>query len=151
MEITSANLNDLAEILELQKNCYLDEAKIYNNYKIPPLTQSLESVRNEFEKGIILKITENERIIGSVRGYADNDTCKIGKLIVDRDFRNKGLGSKLMHEIESRFESVNRFELFTGHKSEKNLSLYHKLGYLEFKREPIDSNLELVYLEKLNK
>ena len=53
-----------------------------------------------------------------------------------------------MKEIEEQLDKCSRYELFTGHKSEKNLSLYNKLGYSEFKRQCINEKLTLVYLEK---
>lgn len=150
MEIVLAKKKDLLEILELQKNCYQDEAELYNDFEIPPLTQTLESIEKDFERETFLKIEVENLIIGSVRGYVDQDTCKIGRLIVDRNFRNQGLGAKLMQAIESEFTFVKRFELFTGHKSEKNLFLYNKLGYAEFHRQRINEKLEFVFLEKVN-
>jgi hypothetical protein len=40
------------------------------------------------------------------------------------------------------------FELFTSNKSEKNIMLYSRNGYKEFKRKKVSENLELIYLEK---
>jgi len=57
------------------------------------------------------------------------------------------LGTKLLNAIETYFENKT-FELFTSSKSEKNLSLYKKNGYKEYKREKAESNFEFVYLEK---
>lgn len=54
----------------------------------------------------------------------------------------------LMHAIETAFESVKRFELFTGSKSEKNLRLYEKLGYIVFNTEEFNPNISMVYMEK---
>jgi hypothetical protein len=56
-----------------------------------------------------------------------------------------------MISIEEVFESTKRFELFIGHKSIKNIYLYQKLGYGEFKRMPVNDSLTMVYLEKYNK
>lgn len=56
-----------------------------------------------------------------------------------------------MSFVESRLDNCIRYELFTGFKSERNLYLYKKLGYSEFKRQPINDNLTIVYLEKVNK
>jgi len=42
-----------------------------------------------------------------------------------------------------------RFELFTGHKSLKNLHLYSKLGYNEFSKRVINNNMTMIYLEKI--
>jgi ribosomal protein S18 acetylase RimI-like enzyme len=90
-------------------------------------------------------------VVGSVRAYRYKDTVFIGRLAVRPTYQNKGIGVKLMISIEEIFESAKRFELFTGHKSIKNIYLYQKLGYREFKRIPINDSLTIVYLEKYNK
>jgi hypothetical protein len=54
-----------------------------------------------------------------------------------------------MREIENAFAAVERYELFTGHKSERNLYLYHKLGYRAFREQQITDAVSLVFLEKL--
>ena len=150
MNIYKAEKKDLKAILELQKACYMEEAELYDDFSIPPLIQTMESLKFDFDQGIILKIEFEEEIIGSVRAHVDSDTCKIGRLIVNEKFRNKGLGKLLMNEIENQFKNVKRFELFTGHKSVRNLTLYKKLGYLEFHKQHINENLQFVFLEKYN-
>lgn len=80
----------------------------------------------------------------------DSETCYIGRLIVHPDFQNQGIGTKLMKEIENKFSYCKKFELITGHKSEKNIKLYEKLNYNIYKMEKLTENLNLVYLEKIN-
>ncbi|MFY0599231.1 MAG: GNAT family N-acetyltransferase [Cyclobacteriaceae bacterium] len=150
MNIDLACEDDLVEILKLQKDCYQEEAAIYDDYNIPPLTQTLESIHADFKMETFLKVTANDKIIGSVRGYIENQTCKIGRLIVHRDFRNRGLGKTLMRALEDELKEAKRFELFTGNKSERNLRLYNNLGYHEIKRKSVNDKLELVFLEKIN-
>jgi len=150
VEVTTARKIDLQEILNLQKQCYLQEAKIYDNFQIPPLTQSLESINIDFENQVFLKIESEDKIIGSVRAYKDGATCKIGRLIVHPDFQNLGLGKQLMNAIEVHFKLTERFELFTGNKSTKNVSFYKKLGYEIYDNQKINEDLTLVYMEKLN-
>ena len=148
MIIKPAELTDAEEILALQKLAYLSEAAIYDEYSIPPLTQSLEETQAEFGNRLILKATIEGRIIGSVRAHLEAGTCFVGKLIVHPDFQNRGIGSQLLHEIERCFPAAERYELFTGHKSERNLYLYQKLGYKPFRSQKITGRLTLVFLEK---
>jgi GNAT superfamily N-acetyltransferase len=149
MKIENATLGDCSEILALQKKAYISEAVLYRDFNIPPLLQTLESIEEEFRKGIMLKCVEEDFIIGSVRAFRVETTCFIGKLIVDDLFQNKGIGKKLMQEIEMMFPDANRFELFTGHKSLKNISLYQKIGYNIFDQKEINEHLTLVFLEKI--
>lgn len=115
------------------------------------MIQTLEDIEQDFLNQTYLKAVINEEIIGSVRGYEENNTCYIGRLIVHPAFQNQGHGTKLMHKIESIFINVERYEVFTGYKDEKNLYLYQKLGYKKFKSEKIHANLIFEYLEKINK
>lgn len=132
MIITVANKNDLQEILQLQYLAYQSEAKLCGNMNIPPLTQTLEEVLQEYEKGIVLKVMDNGDIIGSVRGYIEDDTLYIGKLIVKPDKQHQGIGTKLLTEIENVLPH-QRCELFTSSKSDRNIKLYQKIGYNIFK------------------
>lgn len=153
VDIKKASIDDLEEILHLQKQAYLSEAELYNDYYIEPLTQTIEDIKRDFSKHVFLKAVINDDtkttiIVGSVRAYQQNDTAFIGRLAVDPNYQNKGIGSELMISIEGLFESATRFELFTGHKSIKNIYLYQKLGYREFKRDFINDSLTMIYLEK---
>ena len=148
--IEKARFVDLEVILLLQKESYLQEAEIYDNFNIQPLTQDIDSLKFEWKKGIVIKAEKNGQIVGSVRAVLMNNICKIGKLIVKPDFQNQGIGKRLMKEIEGLFDNCLTYELFTGYKSVKNLSLYRKLGYKDFGIEQIDNNLKLIYLQKQN-
>ena len=148
METKKAAFEDLPQILDLQKLAYFSEAKLVNDYSIPPLTQTLTELQSEFEKSVILKLTdEKNKIIGSVRAHEENDRVYIGKLIVHPDYQNKGFGTNLLKTIETFF-GEKTFELFTSSKSERNLYLYKKHGYKEYKRKSITEDYDIVFLEK---
>lgn len=148
MEIERAIISDAEEILSLQKLAYRSEAEIYNDFNIPPLVQTLESIEKDFENQYFLKAVMDGKIVGSVRAYTKEGTCYIGRLIVHPDFQNRGIGTDLMNEIERIFNTCRRFELFTGDKSERNLYFYQKLGYKIFKKAKITDQTMIVYLEK---
>jgi len=147
VNIAPAGPEDLPEILVLQKLAFQSEAERYNDYTLPPLTQTLEEVQADFEKMIFLKASVDGRIVGSVRAYAKGETCFISRLAVHPDFQRRGIGMQLMKAIESHFRQVRRFELFTGHASAPALNLYRKLGYTEFRRKEMSTHI-LVFLEK---
>ena len=150
MTIEGAVVEDAGEILRLQKLAYQSEARIYSDYTIPPLVQTSEDIEADFHSHVFLKALANGAVVGSVRARMDRGSCLIGRLIVHPDVQNQGIGTKLLKSIEGCFKNAERFELFTGHKSERNLHLYRKLGYRIFRREKISGRLTLVYLEKFN-
>ena len=151
MIIEQATILNSKEILDLQKLAYLSEAEIYNDFTIQPLHQTQDNIASEIESHCVLKYVENGKIIGSVRAHISKGTCHINKLIVHPDFQNHGIGTKLLKEIENIFNYAKDFELFTGHKSLKNLHIYHKSGFEIFKSEKISETLTLVYMKKRNR
>jgi GNAT superfamily N-acetyltransferase len=143
-----AGREDAAEILALQKLAYQSEAEIYGDFTIPPLVQTLPDMEADTEQQVVLKASIDDRIIGSVRAHQREGTCFIGRVVVDPAYQGRGLGRRLMSEIEARFATALRFELFTGEKSERNLRFYGKLGYRAFRVETVSPTLRLVFLEK---
>jgi ribosomal protein S18 acetylase RimI-like enzyme len=148
MIIRRAAAEEAEQILDLQKLAYLSEARIYNDYSIPPLQQTRDEIEADFQSHVFLVALEGGAIVGSVRARADNETCLVGRLMVHPDLQDRGIGTRLMNEIEGCFPEVKRFELFTGHSSRRNIHLYRKLGYRFFRSEKISEKLTLVYMEK---
>jgi ribosomal protein S18 acetylase RimI-like enzyme len=138
---------DIKDILELQHTAYRSEAEIYSDYSIEPLTQTLADVEEELKNGIMLKAVVDGKVIGSVRAYERDGTVFIRKLMVLTEYRNRGVGRQLLQAIENEYQG-KRCEIFTGAKSEKNIALYKKCGYVVFKTEKIGPGLTFVYMEK---
>jgi ech hydrogenase subunit C len=148
--IVQATPEDVAEILALQKVAYQSEAEIYGDESVPALQQSLAELREDFQRMVFLKAVVNGKIIGAVRGYSEGDTAHILRLIVHPYFQGRGIGRRLVKEIEAVWPpAIRRFEAFTGHKSKRNLALYGLLGYRPFKEVPHDKAVTWVYMEKM--
>ena len=94
-----ADKSDAPEILALQKIAYQSEAELYGDDSLPALQQTLEDLENDFERSrtrgtvlgargartaangpiIFLKAVVNGKIIGSMRGYAMDDTAYLSR------------------------------------------------------------------------
>ena len=145
--IIKAEKEDLKEILDLQYLAYQSEAALFGNKDIPPLKETLDEVIEEYDRGIVLKMVSDGRIIGSVRAYEKDGTAYIGKLMVHPDHRRKGYGKTLLLEIENYFPG-KRYELFTSTRSKDNIRLYESAGYRSFDQRSVDDELIFVYMEK---
>ena len=145
--IYKAGLEDLQEILQLQYLSYQSEAALFGSRDIPPLKQTLDEVIVEYNNGIVLKMTDDDVIVGSIRAKERNGTVYIGKLMVHPDYRRNGYGTKLLTEIETYFPD-KRYELFTSTRSIDNIRLYQNLGYKMFDCKAVTDELQFVYMEK---
>lgn len=147
-EIMPADLADAEAILALQRLAYQSEAKLYDEWGIPPLVQTLEELRAEFPTRLVLKAMSGAALVGSVQAGLDGDLCRVGRLMVHPGHQRQGLGSALMRAVEASFPAARRFQLFTGHKSAGNLRLYQRLGYLPVRSEAVSPALTLIFLER---
>lgn len=149
INIQAAEFEDLPSILELQKLCYQSEAALYPDSPIPPLSQTLQEIQGEYEKLLFLKVENSKgEIIASVRASDDTGSCLIHKLMVHPQYQGLGIGRRLMKEIENRFNHCNKFELFTGHKSERNINMYERFGYRQTAAKVINPYMTLIWFEK---
>jgi ribosomal protein S18 acetylase RimI-like enzyme len=151
MEILKAEYGDLEEILSIQYQAFMGQARKTEDYSIEPLHQTLSNISDEFENGLILKaVDENNNIVGSVRSMTDGDTVYISKLFVHPELKNCGLGTNLLCSIEDESDA-ERAELFTNSLCTKNISFYKKNGYKPYKYEYLPDKAEkfdFIFFEK---
>jgi ribosomal protein S18 acetylase RimI-like enzyme len=148
IEIHEATPSDAGEILEIQKSAFHHQGILYNDFRLPPLVQTLDDLVQDFKTHVFLKAVYKGKIVGTVRGRGEGNTCHISRLSVHPDHQNRGIGKKLMRAIEDKFSGARRYELFTGHKSRKNLALYEKLGYRKFGEKNQGESVILICMEK---
>jgi len=147
-EIQRAGVSDAPSILALQRLAYESEARIYNDWSLPPLTQTLDQLIAELAASHFLKAMLGDALVGSVRARLAGGSCEIGRLIVHPDFQRRGLGGLLMAAIEQAFPAADRFELFTGSLSVGNIRLYQSLGYRRTRLHQVSARVTLVYMDK---
>jgi uncharacterized protein len=147
-EIEPATQADAEELLALQRLCYQGEAERYDDFTIPPLTQTLESLRADIETGPVLVARHGGELVGSVRAHLDGARFHIGRLIVHPTWRGRGLGPQLLAAIEALAAPGSTLEVYTGHRSEEFLRLYQRHGYARAKTVTVHPRLDLVYLDK---
>ena len=150
MNIQPARQQDLPEILAVQRAAFETEAQLVNDWNIPPLTQTLDELTNDWRTGIMLKaVNEDGIIVGTVRGHNAPDGFYIGRLAVLPQWQGRGMGTALLEAIIAIAEAC-RLVLFTSTKSERNLRLYEKFGFTHFKKSTTATGVPLIWLEKSN-
>ena len=147
-----AELQDIPEILALQRVTYQSEAEIYGDDSLPALQQTLAEMEGDFAQWTFVKAVINGKIVGAVRCHRDGAMGYIRRCIVHPYFRRRGIARRLITEAERTFPpEVTCFETLTGHKSRRNIAMCEKHGYRIFKTEPFLPSIEWVYLQKERK
>jgi ribosomal protein S18 acetylase RimI-like enzyme len=149
--IEKARKEDLSDILQVQKAAFKEVAIMHDHMDMPPMTQTLANIEEDFENGTqFYKACLNGEIIASVRGYCDSDgNCHVGRLVVDPNHQRNGIGTVLMNQIEQDFRTCKSYKIFTSEKSTNVLNFYKRLGYHEVFRE-MGKGYEIVHLQKMN-
>jgi tRNA (guanine37-N1)-methyltransferase len=129
-EVRTATPADAAELLVLQRACWVQEAVANDSLAIPPLHDSLDDVLASIATWRTVVVRSHGRLVGSVRARLDGDTWEIGRIMVAADLQGRGLGRWLLEHIEALApEQATRFFLLTGSGSVDNLRMYRKAGY----------------------
>jgi GNAT superfamily N-acetyltransferase len=147
VRLAAATAADAGEMLTLQRAAYVSEAQLYDDPLLPPLVQTLDELRDELSVGGGIVAREGARMVGAVRFRLDGEVLHVGRLAIAPDRQGRGLGTALLAAAEAA-TSARRAALFTGERSEANLRLYERSGYVEVRREAVRSGLVLVHLEK---
>lgn len=149
--VKQATLEDLSEILRVQKQAFKTEAELHGNYDIEPLNQTYDSILSDFDTYSFLKALHKDKIIGSVKYRVINETVWVGRLIVAANYRRQGLGKRLLLEVEKLNPEVTKFQLFAVASNNQYIRLYQSIGYEVFGKfiDKFQDGLELVEMIKI--
>lgn len=109
------------------------------------------------QNGVILNYDEfcfaaendDGKILGVITGRAYYNEVHIGDLIVDRECRRSGLGSKLVGAVEDAYRGRGYDKITLTTFGFQAPEFYKKLGYkVEFIREDNDPKLSKYFLAK---
>lgn len=122
---------------EIEKEKFFDFIKKIN-YDFPiPVSEKVdlnEYCEKLWEKAELVAEVQDGEIRGLVAGYVNdlkNGSAYMSLLGVSRDFRNQGLGKKLVHQFvllcrEKQIRSVN---LYTHKTNQAAIKMYEGLGF----------------------
>lgn len=127
--ITPATLDDAPAMHALQMRAFAEEGRRLQRYDIPPLTETVESVRAHIRDQTALTARADGTIVGCVRGITVDGVCTIRALVVDPAHHGQGIGSALLAALERALPGVARFDLTTNPVMERNVPFYERHGY----------------------
>lgn len=130
--------SDAPKLAEIQKASFDDESKHYNNNEIcGPLGYDSVSWQEEMMQNCeYYKVLYNGEIIGGVMIFIEtNQVHNLGRIFIDPNYQNQGIGKKVMKEIEGSFPDSVKWWLDTPRWSVKNHHFYTKCGFTKVREE----------------
>ncbi|MGH3095169.1 MAG: GNAT family N-acetyltransferase [Streptosporangiales bacterium] len=121
---------DLAELLVLQRCCWVQEAIANDTLQIAALHETAADLAAWAATWRVWCVRRNGRLVAAVRAHADEPSWEIGRLMVAPDLAGNGVGRWLLDYAENQAPpGVTRFVLSTGRFSDRNIALYQRAGY----------------------
>lgn len=127
--ITRATLADAPAMHALQMRAFAEEGRRLQRFDIPPLTETVDTIREHIARETALVARAGDTIVGCVRGIMEDGACRIRALVVEPGHQGKGIGSSLLRELERALPHVARFDLTTNPVMEGNVPFYERHGY----------------------
>lgn len=129
--LTPATERDAAELLVLQRCCWVAEAVANDTLDIPALHETLDEVVAWLAEWSTWCLRADGRLVGAVRARREGSTWEIGRLMVAPDQSGRGIGRWLLRHAEDHAPAgVRTLTLFTGARSVRNLAMYERAGYV---------------------
>lgn len=117
--IRNANIYDIPRINELGKLL---------NKNFEKLFKINEMLQDGISKVIVYE--DDDKVVGFITATALYETCDILSIVVDPNYRKKGIGTNLMgYLISDLGEELQLVTLEVATKNKEALSLYDKFGF----------------------
>ncbi len=143
---------DLAgELLTVRRAAFVTEAQLYDDPKLPALTQTLEELVKDLQRDDVITLAGwiGHRMVGSIRVGLEDGKANLSRLAVVPDLQQRGIGTQLLFAVLGYLpEDTHEVWVFTGQDSKQNLSLYAKHGF-EHQYAQHAGDLTYAYLRKI--
>ena len=133
------------KLLEIQMPAYKVEAEIIGYDDIPPLKDTVNTLKECGETFFGYYI--NEELCAAISVKVIDNEVDIHRLIVHPDHFRKGIAQKLLTFIEGQFDTKTLL-VATGSKNKPAITLYKKNGFHMTKEVQVNEHLSLTYFEK---
>ena len=153
IELVKASFDDLATILQMQKEAFAELYEKYHDTETSPATENYKDILFRFNQPetTYYFITTNNQKIGVIRVVDCNDGVtrkRISPIFIMPEYRNKGYAQQAIAEAE-RIHGKDHWKLDTILQEKGNCYLYEKLGYHQTgKTEIINDKMTIVFYEK---
>lgn len=118
-------------VLSHEKNINADKLmKLYQNVGWSAYTEDLDLLKEAIVKSLdVITAWEDGELVGLIRTIGDGLTILyIQDILVQKEYQNRGIGSRLLQEILEKYSSVRQKVLLTE-EAEDVRAFYEKNGF----------------------
>jgi len=129
---------DAAILTEVQTRCFDHDTRRYLNQPSggPPGYDSVGWQIQHMQRGMYYKILSDGQIIGGIIVFRlGKGHYELGRIYLDPDYQDQGIGTQAMGFIESQFPDAVRWTLDTPVWATRNHHFYEKLGYVKVRED----------------
>lgn len=146
VNIDITNMKVAEAILKLQLESYRIEAELIDFYEIPPLLDTIDTLRNCGET--FLGYVSDGEIVGAI-SFKKNDTLlDIHRLMVDPNHFKKGIARKLLNYVECFDHQITEMTVSTGTKNIPAINLYNHFGFQKVNELIVADHLSTTVFKK---
>ena len=142
IELKIATIGDVETLTEIQIRTFVDDNKHKPtdcSLEGPPGYNSLKWNTHWITHTHYYKILFNENIVGGLILFDLGDQhFEIGRIWVDPNFQNLGIGQAAMKEMFKLHPDVTRWTLGTPSWAIRNQHFYEKLGFVRIRETDVD-------------
>ena len=147
--IVPARVEDAPALLAMQRIAFEPEARACQEWEIPPLLETVATLRDHIRTATVLKAIDGDSLLGAIRGIVSGDTCLIRVLVVAPEAQGRGLGARLLQAIEDAHPRIARFELTTNMIMVGNVRFYLRHGYEVVVQVQHSEKIRLAFMRKI--
>ena len=151
IRFVKARTRDAEELTEVQRRTFDEDSRRFAGRPGgPPGYDSVDWTLWAIKTGIYFKISAGDQIIGGVILFDMHQRhFNLGRIFVDPDWQDRGIGTQAIQFIEKTFPYVKRWSLDTPEWAVRNHHFYEKLGYVRVGEEvPPGVDMRLYLYEK---
>lgn len=135
-------------LFRLQTTAYRLEAKLIGFEEIPPLADTLESLKRSSDIFYGYR-TEQGELVGAIAVEEEfPGELTLTRMMVDPKFFRQGIATRLIEHIFARYPDFKAYIVSTGSMNEPAMRLYRGFGFIPFKKEYVAPGVELTTMRR---
>jgi len=145
IDIEEATLKDAAKLVEIQIRTFVDDNKLKPPGCClggPPGYDSVDWNIHWIQNTPYYKVLFNRQIVGGLILFdKGDDHFEVGRIWVDPDYQNQGIGQRAMQAMFSLHPEAKKWTLGNPSWAVRNQHFYEKVGFVKILETDIDFEL----------